>query len=378
MALNQNAANLLAVLEAGLIKEDLMSTIFDVSKVPFEFSSMAGNTRHKNPGFSWVIDRYQAADANNAVIDGADTPGRDNVEGSRVWGQSQTSVKNVRVSSRADASDVVGRANTLSRQISRRTHELARDVETMALKNQGAVEDDGTAVAGRTAGLESWIDGKIIVPTETGHALGTAVQTDARQQLQTAGTIDSGGWDDRAGGSKLVPPWDYTTITPGPMTETALKDCVRALYENTGERKNRYLLMNPQMNDTIADFYFTSSARIATLIAEQGDGSGPREANGAVNSILTNFGKIDIVPNVLHPPVFDADGTTVVADTTTIFLLDFDYIMLSYLFSYRMEPLAKTGLAENRLISVDWALKPLNTEALGIFQGVDPSLAMTP
>jgi hypothetical protein len=162
------------------------------------------------------------------------------------------------------------------------------------------------------------------------------------------------------------------------MTETAIKNIMRALYENTGERKTRDLMVTPELNDTIADFYFTSSARIATLIAQQGDGTGPREANGAVNSILTNFGRLDITPNILHPAVFDNDGTTVIANTTTAFVIDFDYVSLSYLFSYRMEPLAKTGLANNRLLSVDWGLKVLNSEALGMAQGVNPALAMTP
>jgi len=373
---NQDAANLLAVLESGLIKEDLMSTIFDVSKVPFQFSGRAGNTRHSNPGFSWPMDRYVDPDPQNAVVDGADITQNDTVEGQRVWNQSQTSVKAVRVSSRADASDVVGRANTLSRQVSRRTHELARDVETMALKNQTAVEDDGSATAGRTAGLESWIDGQRLIPAASGAT--TYTQTAALQQLNTAGTITGGGWSNRAGGSKIVPAWNYAAVTPGAMTETAIKNIMRALYENTGERKTRDLMVTPELNDTIADFYFTSSARIATLIAQQGDGTGPREANGAVNSILTNFGRLDITPNILHPAVFDNDGTTVIANTTTAFVIDFDYVSLSYLFSYRMEPLAKTGLANNRLLSVDWGLKVLNSEALGMAQGVNPALAMTP
>ena len=92
---------------------------------------------------------------------------------------------------------------------------------------------------------------------------------------------------------------------------------------------------------------------------------------GAVNSILTNYGTLDMIPNNLQP---QGDVTS---DSDTAFILDMSQLSQSFITGYNSVPLAKTGLSRKMFINGDYTLKVLNSEALGIIQGVDAALAMT-
>ena len=60
-----------------------------------------------------------------------------------------------------------------------------------------------------------------------------------------------------------------------------------------------------------------------------------------------------------------------------VFIIDPSYLALSYLKGYRTEDLAKTGLAENKQMSVDWTLI-CNTELSHAFIGdISSTAAMT-
>lgn len=369
MAINQTAADLLAVLESGLINEDLMQQIQNVDDQTMEFTSRIGTGSHSNPKKEWTMDRYKDQNLANALIDGQDMDQQDQSEGQRVSNQSQESGKEVRVSTRADSSDVVGRANTLAYQIAKSATELRRDVEGIMLSNQGAQVDDGTAVPGLVGGLEAWIDGKTLIPAETGAT--TFNQTAARQDLNTGTPIDGGGWEDRdfTGDNGGVQAWTYTGAVPAAITEASIKAVMQALFENTGSRANRVLMTRPLLHTQISDFYFTAGANVATLTAETNQ-RGPATAMTAVNTILTSYGMLDMIPNSLQPQSDAATGCD------SAFILDMSQIEQSFLTGYRSEPLAKTGLSRKMLIHGDYTLCVKNSEALGIIQGIDAAAPM--
>ena len=346
-----------------------MSQIQNVDDQVLEFTTRSGSGSHGNPKLEWVMDRFKAPNLSNALVDGQDIDQQDQSEGQRVSNQSQESGKEVRASTRADSSDVVGRANTLSYAIGKVATELRRDVEAIMLSNQGAQVDDGDTVPGLVAGLEAWIDGKTLIPGERGTT--GYNQTDARQEAQTAGTITGGGWEDRdfTGDDGGVQAWAYGGVTPGAIQESMIKNAVRALFQNTGSRANRVLMTRPVLHSVISDFYFTSTARVATLTAETNQ-QGPAQAMGAVNSILTNYGVLDMIPNNLQP-IGDAGS-----GSDTAFILDMSQLKQSFLTGYNSVPLAKTGLSRKMFINGDYSLKVLNSEALGIIQGIDDSLQM--
>jgi hypothetical protein len=92
-------------------------------------------------------------------------------------------------------------------------------------------------------------------------------------------------------------------------------------------------------------------------------------ALSSVNVLVSDFGTIKLVPNRLQP--LASNGTAVA------FLLDPEYVSLSYLEGYRTDTLAKTGLAEKRQISVDWGLRVHTEKAHGMLVNIDPSEEVT-
>jgi hypothetical protein len=93
----------------------------------------------------------------------------------------------------------------------------------------------------------------------------------------------------------------------------------------------------------------------------------------AVLTPRTDFGTLKLVPNRLQQKHTDS-GSTQVAD---VFILDPSYLSLSYLKGYRTEDLAKTGLSENKQMSVDWTLKVLTEKSMAIIGDINPATAVT-
>ena len=122
----------------------------------------------------------------------------------------------------------------------------------------------------------------------------------------------------------------------------------------------------PGVISKFTDFLFTSDARVATIQADHGKSEKAAVANGAINVFVTDFGTLDLVPNRIQRP-YDTN----VAD---VFILDPAYLSLCYLKGYRTDTLAKTGLAENRQMSVDWSLIVKTEKAQAIIGDIDFSL----
>ena len=72
---------------------------------------------------------------------------------------------------------------------------------------------------------------------------------------------------------------------------------------------------------------------------------------------------VHLIPNRLQQPTD--------TDTSSAFFLNPEYLQCSFLRGYRTEPLAKTGLSEKRLISVDYCLMVLNEKNLGAIHAID-------
>ena len=121
----------------------------------------------------------------------------------------------------------------------------------------------------------------------------------------------------------------------------------------------------PAMVRKFSEYLFTSSARVATLMSDQGKSAEKATALGAVNVFVTDFGTLDLIPNRLQQK-----QTTASTD-------DPEYLSLCYLKGYRTDMLAKTGLAENRQMSVDWSLIVNNEKAHGMSTDINHAAAVT-
>lgn len=339
---NLDSADLKAVTRGGLIREDVMNKIWDISKIPLPFTDMVGNESTTNEYKEWTTDELAAPDVTNAVVDGSDASGNDTKTGARVGNHCQISDKIVRVSYRADASNVIGRAKELSYQLMRRQQELRRDVEAIALFNQASVADNGDAVAGKAGGLPSWL--------ETNSINGTAGGFNPATGLTVA----------RTPGAKAA------------LTEKNIRDAMESVYQEGGNPTK--MMSIPSVIRKFSEYLFSSSARVATLMSDQGKSTEQATALGSVNVFVTDFGTLTMIPNRLQQKHKDSGNTDDVAD---VFILDPEYLSLCYLEGYRTETLAKTGLAENRQMCVDWTLIVNTEKAHAIIGDIDPTAAVT-
>lgn len=386
---NLDAADLKAVARGGLIREDVMNKIWDISKIPLPFTDMIGSDTSSNSYKEWTTDELAAPNTANARVDGADASGNDTVTGQRVGNHHQISDKVVRVSSRADSTNNIGRAKELAYQVSRRQQELRRDIEAISLLNQASVADNGDTTAGKAGGLPSWI--------ATNHTNGTA-----------------GGFNTGTGLTVARTPGANTGLT-----ESGVRNACEQVYNQGGEAS--ILMSRPAVIKQLSSYLFTSSARVATLMSDIEGSAEKATAMGSVNVFVTDFGTLKLVPNRLQPYHNDSGtvtaGSFVVGTTYTIvsvgttnftligasantvgvtftatgvgsgtgtasvacadvFILDPQYLSLSYLQGFRVDPLGKTGSAENRQMLVDWTLIVKNQKSQALIGDINGATAV--
>ena len=343
---NLDSADLKAVGRGGLIREDVMNQIWDISKIPLPLTDMIGTESSKNEYKEWTVDALAQPDVANAVVDGADATGNNTVLGARVGNHHQISQKVVQVSFRADVSDVIGRTKETSYQVMRRQQELRRDVDAIALVNQASVSDDGNTIAGKAGGLPTWL----VTTTSNG-----------------AGAGANGGFNSSTGLTVA-----RTAGTNRALTETMVRDSVQGVYQQGGDPTR--MLSIPGIIRKFSEYLFTSSARVATLMSDQGKSTEQAAALGSVNVFVTDFGTLTLVPDRLQQKYKDSGGSV---DCATVFIVDPTYLALSYLKGYRTEDLAKIGLSERKQMSVDWTLIVNTEKSHALIGDINPLLAVT-
>lgn len=353
-AANLDGADLAAVNLDGLIREDVMQQIFDISDIPLPFTDRIGSGSHGNEFAEWTADRLNQPDLTNKVVDGDDAGADESTVGIRMGNRSQISQKTLRVSTRANDSDTIGFQNTLAYQIMMRGNELRRDVEAMMLSNLASVADDGALVAGQSAGLNAWIVGTDIFGDATGSADRGALGAD-------------GGWLDTATDGLVAA---ATLGTPRALSLGAIQDVAQSVWELGGDPV--LVMSRPAVIRGLSTFMFTSSAQIATLQRDKGE-DGAAQAQMSVNVLITDFGvTMSMIANRLQQTM-DAPATAL---NDSLFVMDPSQLMQSFLTGYQTAPLAKTGTADNRQISGDWTLKVLNWEAQGVVADIDATEAV--
>ena len=337
-----SSADLKALNTGGLINEDVMSKIWDISRIPLPFTDLVGTDAHDNAFTEWTIDALGAVDLTNAVVDGADALTADAAGGTRVGNHSQISVKGVSVTQRAQHSRVIGRANELSYQVMMRQQELRRDIEAIILSEQASIADSGTSTAGKSAAFSSWL---------------------------TTNTSNGGGGSD--GGfntsTSVVDAPDGGSIRK--FTEALMKLSVLKAYNANGNVTT--LMSTPELVQRLNTFLLSSSANIATPTANV-TGTSPvhQVAQGAVNVYATDFNTVLVIePNRLI--------VNVTGNETSVWYIDPTKVAISFLEGINVKPIAKLGLADKRQMSADWTLKVYNEAAHAIDRGIDDSLAVT-
>ena len=327
----------------GVINEDLMQKVWDLSSIPLPFTDVISKGTHGNRRTEWTEDELAPPKGDNAVIDGADIDQDDAKLTTRLGNFTQISVKEVVLSHSLEASDSVGNVGKLSYQIMQRQKELRRDVEASMLGFQGSVAGNGSTIAGISAGL--------------------AAQLKTHVSVGLTGTV--GGFNTTTG--LFVAPVPGTKRA---LSEKLIRDLLQGVYTSGGNTE--MLMARPAVIRNLSEYLFTSTARVATLTSEKSQNSpSALTAYGSVNVFVTDFGQtVKMIDNRIQ--LEEVEDSKV----STMYLLDPSHITQSFLRGYRVEPLAKTGLSEKRLMSCEYSLKVYSEKSQGAIMAIDETAAV--
>lgn len=352
----------------GLISEDVMNKLYVISPEDRPLVDAAGTEDMGNVLKEWVGEILAAASKDNAAVDGVDLTGDNTQEGNRYGNYAQNMIKEVKVSFRAQNVSTVYRQQELTKQLMLRQRELRRDEEAAKTSNNAAVAP-AAAVAGKLAGLGSWMIGSAITGSDANRISRGAGGADP----VLSGATNLGG----------IPTTAPTVGNHRGITETLLRQVIRACYNDGGNPT--MILSTPSMIEVISDWMFNSSARVATIQTNvpqgnrtnvssgNGNSGGGVVAQGSVNVFVSNFGTLELVPDRFQPTYTSADAATV----ANVFILDPTMLANAYLQGYETRELGRTGLSDKRVISVDTTLCVMAIQAHGVIADCNPSTAMT-
>jgi len=351
---NRDAVDLSNVAVGGMIREDVMDQIYRIDPEETPFHDMAGRESASATYKEFTQEDLDSIDLANARVDGADAGADSGATERRLGTYHQISDKVVKQSHRAQEVNSIASVGKLLRRVMLKQKALRRDCEAIAVSNQAAQPGDGdegnagTTGEGKTAGAPTWI----ITNTSSGAAPGAAPQYS-----------DSAN---KAG-------YPSVAAVPGvirALSEAVVKSMIEATYLAGGDVS--IMMSTPSVISKYSEFHFGSDAKVATLQSDKAQaGPGELTAYKSVNVVATNFGiTLELVPNRQQ----QLYNTGTAAD---VFLFDPEYWFISYLQGFRTEPLAKTGTADNRQITVDWAVGCTAEKANACIRDIDPTAAVT-
>lgn len=324
MAVNANTNK---TYDVKTIREDLQDALISISPTETPFMSAIGTKSASNTYFEWAVVDLSAPDSSNRVLEGEAAPGNDAPTNAvRLGSYTQISDKVVEVSSTDDAVNGAGDAQTVAKQIAFKLRELKRDMETMLLNN--VASNAGAAGTARvTAGLPAYLTSN--VSRGVGGANGTLSGT-------TSGYVNAAATDG----------------TLRALTETMFKSVIASCWDNGAEPS--LVLCGSLVKQKISST-FTGSA------TKYQDMTDKKSLSAAIDIYVSDFGTLQIVPTRFQR-------------ARDVLVLDPAYARIAYLQRTKQEPLAKTGHAERRLISVEYGLQVDTQKAHGVIADIDGAL----
>ena len=299
------------------LREDLQDALISISPTDTPFMTAIGQKNVGNTYFEWATVDLASTDGSNRVIEGEAAPANDAPTNAvRRGNYTQISDKVVEVSDTAEAVNGAGDAQSLAKQVAYKLKELKRDMETMLTANVAA-SAGASGTARQTAGLPAFLT------SNTAGGSGFAVGT-------TSGSGASGYPDAAA-----------TDGTQRAITEDILKGVIADCWDAGAEPS--IVLCGSFNKQTISTF--TGNATKYKDISD-------KTLSAAIDVYVSDFGELTIVPSRF-------------SRTRDVFVLDPNYARVAYLKTASQKPLARTGHAERRLISVEYGLQIDNEAAHG-------------
>lgn len=315
-------ANTNETYDVSTIKEDLQDAMISISPTDTPVMSAIGRRNVDNTYFEWGVVSLAAASTSNRVIEGESAPGNDAPTNAvRQGNYTQISDKVVEVSDTANAVNGAGDAQTTAKQIAYKLKELKRDMESMLCDNvAGSAGASGTARS--SAGLPAYL--------RTNASRGTNGADGTTSGSGVSGYVNAAATDG----------------TQRAITEALLKGVIADCWTQGAEPS--VVICGPSQKQTISAF--TGNA---TRFKEAEDS----KLNAAIDVYISDFGELQIVPSRF-------------SRSRDVLVLDPNYARVAYLKPTSQKPLARTGHAERRLISVEFGLQVDNEAAHGVIADV--------
>ena len=373
------ALDLADVDSGGLVAEDVMNRLFKLTPVERPFIDSVGSGDAKAVKKEFVDKVLAKPSSTNSFAENEDLTARnDSRHGLRYYNLCQQMGKVIKTSQRGRDVELVYGGDDFLQQLMDAGEELRMDEEAAVVSRNAATAEIGTA---------KWNPATPAAPTgsEAGSLMAGAC-TWASLYVADLGTggvaavLDGAGTPPEQGGGPTTAP---TPPTAGrAMTETMLRDILRLGWVEGA--KYSLCMSTGDMIETIGNYMFTSSARVATLQSEVPQsnrtgvtaGNGARQggvvAQGAVNMFVGNFGVVTLTPN-RQMELYDIAGT----DCADVLFVDTRYPVVATLHGYGSKDLAERGLYDQQVLFCDKTLIPGATRSLALIQGVNPATPMT-
>lgn len=332
-----SATDLKLVAAGGLVREDVLEKIYSISPTETPFLDMAGGGSYDNPYAEWTQDELAATTLASAAIDGQDVNPTTPPTGARVGNHGQLSYMGVNVSEVALNTDNIGRSDEMGYQTTKRINELQNNIEATALSPQGSVVDNGSTIAGLTGGFDAWLETHVNVGA-TGSAGGFNPATKA-VDAPVAGT-------------------------PRDLTWDMIADEIESAY--LAGAKPTKLLSRPEVTKRLARYLFTTPFAAQPTANVDGSGGGvDQTSQGYIDTLRTDFGyTMQIVP---------CRNQQLYGGACTLFGISPEFVEIPRMWGTKVQPLAKLGLYERKLISTHWMVRVLLEKAHFAIRDLNPT-----
>lgn len=285
-------------------REDLTDAIYNISPEKTPFFQLAGRAKAKNTLHEWQTDALASPDTANARAEGNDATFAALTPTVRMGNYAQISDKTAIVSGTLEVVDKAGRKSEMAYQMAKKSAELKRDMESIAVgANQAA---DGTD------------------PRKTGSFIAF---------LKT--NISMG-----AGGVNPV----YTTLpnnartdgTQRALTEAMLKSVIQLAWVEGAEPS---VISVGAWNKQVISTFGGNADKVVNL-----SGAKPGTIVAAMDIYVSDFGNLKVTANRFQR-------------ARDLFVIDPEYVQIAYLRGFSTKELAVTGDAMKRLINVEWGVQ---------------------
>jgi hypothetical protein len=303
------------------IREELGNLIYDLSPTDTPLMSNAGRGSVGNTYFEWLTDSLTAASSTNFVIEGDDLTSYTTASARvRLGNYTAISTKTVLVTDTQREVNNAGVSEELAYQVAKMGKELKRDMEKILCGPQPAAAGDDSN-ARKTAGFEAFI------------------RTNASRSSTSAGDPTLSGT------TKGYPDAAPDDGTARAFTDVILKDVIQQIWTNGGTPK--MVIVGPVNKARASGFTGIADIR------KDAPGAKPATIIGAADVYVSDFGNVTFVPSR-----FSREQSALFVDP--------EYLEVVYLQPFMLKEMARTGLAEKRVLSVEYGLKVSTEVAHGI------------